>query len=68
MSKHIPDNQKHLTLEDRIYIERVSFMVVGALFEQTVTKLAKIVKRSTAVDWTRLLTSVIATQRRLITV
>ncbi len=68
MSKHIPDNQKHLTLEDRIYIERVSFMVLSALFVQPVTKLAKIVKRSTAVDWTRLLTSVIATQRRLITV
>ena len=62
MSKHIPGNQKHLTLEDRIYIENelnkgTSFKDIARFLCKDPTTISKEVRageRHTALHWKHL--------------
>lgn len=56
MSKHIPGNQKHLTLEDRIYIENklnegVAFKDIARFLCKDPTTISKEVKKHRLSDW-----------------
>lgn len=56
MSKYIPGNQKHLTLEDRIYIEEklnegVSFKDIARFLCKDPTTISKEVKKHRLSDW-----------------
>lgn len=56
MSRHIPGNQKHLTLEDRIYIENklnegVSFKDIARFLCKDPTTISKEVKKHRLSDW-----------------
>ena len=56
MSKFIPGNQKHLTLEDRVFIEnslnqRRSFKDIAKYLSKDPTTISKEVKLRRASDW-----------------
>lgn len=56
MSKYIPGNQKHLTLEDRIYIENqlnkgASFKNIARFLCKDPTTISKEVKSDRLSDW-----------------
>jgi len=56
MSKHIPGNQKHLTLEDRIYIENklnegIAFKDIARFLCKDPTTISKEVKKHRLSDW-----------------
>ena len=56
MSKYIPGNQKHLTLEDRVYIENelakgTSFKNIAAFLCKDPTTISKEVKAHRISDW-----------------
>ena len=56
MSKYIPGNQKHLTLEDRIYIENelnkgTSFKDIARFLCKDPTTISKEVKAHRLSDW-----------------
>lgn len=56
MSKYIPGNQKHLTLNDRIYIENelskgVTFKDIAAFLCKDPTTISKEVKSRRLSDW-----------------
>ena len=56
MSKYIPGNQKHLTLNDRIYIENelakgTSFKAIAAFLCKEPTTISKEVRAHRISDW-----------------
>ena len=56
MSKYIPGNQKHLTIEDRIYIQNeldkgTSFKDIARFLCKDPTTISKEVKARRASDW-----------------
>ena len=56
MSKYIPENQKHLTLEDRIYIENelnrgTTFKDIAKFLCKDPTTISKEVKAHRISDW-----------------